>query len=131
MTWIERVRLLPLAAALLLLQPACASRAPPSPRGEAAGKRPVLVVLHGMCAMPEWVCQWFPDGMGSGRWVVCPRAQSPCQGGGATWDTGGSNDVILASLAKLKEKHAEEVADGDGVLFGFSQGTVVALDAAV
>ena len=102
-----------------------------APRGDRATPRPVAVMLHGMCDLPERECPYFAPVVTRGAWLVCPRATLSCAGGGATWAAPRRAEIVEASIARLAAAHPGEVdADHDRTLIGFSLGAFMAMDLA-
>ena len=103
---------------------------PPSVATQTAA--PLLVLLHGMCGHPENECPWFAGSATRDHFVVCPRADLACAGGGHIW-SGSSR-----TRSELVERAREDVecafpgrVDAEKVvLAGFSLGGFVALDVA-
>ncbi len=88
----------------------------------------VVVVLHGMCALPEYECPVFRRGATSGNWLLCPPGPTPCQGGGAMW-TGSAEQLtatVTESLQALKREHSMVDIERK-VLVGYSLGAAAAL----
>jgi predicted esterase len=86
--------------------------------------RPVTIAFHSLCFDPQWTCDWFRPGDFAPQWQLCPRAPTPCGGGGYRWDA-GPRDVrrlVELSLATVKERHGTRVRDDGTVLVGYSNG---------
>ncbi|RYE88913.1 MAG: hypothetical protein EOO75_12695, partial [Myxococcales bacterium] len=49
------------------------------------GKKPVVMMLHGMCDAPENECPSFAGASTGERTLLCPRANLRCDGGGTLW----------------------------------------------
>lgn len=110
--------------------------APATPDAPARRPAPAVVYLHGMCGEPENGCAWLADGAASFGWLVCPRANGACAGGGpgASWSGNlaarrASIDDALAVAAREHPGAIDLVART--VLVGFSQGAYLALDLAL
>ena len=93
-------------------------------------KAPMVLMLHGMCDVPENECPSFAGSATAGSFVVCPRADLACTGGGSIWN--GKPEVrsriVNDVLAKTNETLAVDPARR--TLVGFSLGAFVALDVA-
>jgi len=90
--------------------------------------QPVVVMLHGMCALPEYECPVFRRGATSGNWLLCPPGPTPCQGGGAMWT--GSTEQLTAAVTNSLQALAQEHPTVDlerKVLVGYSLGAAAAL----
>jgi pimeloyl-ACP methyl ester carboxylesterase len=91
---------------------------------------PVLVVmLHGMCALPEYECPVFRAGATAFGWLLCPPGPAACQGNGAMWTgaTAQLSRVIDASITALGEQKPETKAAAPKALVGYSMGASAAL----
>ena len=51
---------------------------------EGPGPHPITVLLHGMCGEPTRTCAHFAAEVTHTAHLVCPRARTRCEGGGAT-----------------------------------------------
>jgi predicted esterase len=92
--------------------------------------RPVTVLLHGMCGSPQGACAPFADVSTARGWLVCPRGENVCGGGGASWRLNGEDDtrLIESSLRSLARAHEGEIdASSPRVLVGFSLGGIAAM----
>jgi predicted esterase len=93
--------------------------------------RPLTIAFHSLCFDPQWTCDWFRPGDLAPQWQLCPRAPTPCGGGGYRWDAGPRDmrRLVDLSLAAVKERHGARVRDDGTVLVGYSNGAsaVVAL----
>lgn len=100
------------------------------PAGAPAAKAPMVLMLHGMCDVPENECPAFGGSATAARFVVCPRADLACAGGGAIWSSRpeARSRVVDAVLAKTSSSLAVDAARR--TLIGFSLGAFVALDVA-
>jgi predicted esterase len=94
--------------------------------------RAITVMLHGMCDEPQWECPYFANATTPGGWLVCPRANVRCDGGGSTWSFDGRfSAAVESSVQRVKNEHPEEVDDTQGrTLIGFSLGALRAMDLA-
>src|SRR5204863_9814845 len=89
---------------------------------------PFVVFLHGMCGHPENECPWFAGAPTSSRYLVCPRADLPCAGGGSIWS--GSTRTRAALLKGMRGRMERSYGDrlgAEATLMGFSLGALVAL----
>jgi len=100
------------------------------PPRSGATRAPVAVMLHGICGKVENECPWFADAVAKDRWLVCPRGNAKCEGGGALWSWAASTAFVENAIARVAAAHPGEVARDDGMLIGFSWGALVALDVA-
>lgn len=91
-------------------------------------EQPIVVMLHGMCALPEYECPVFRRGATSSSWLLCPPGPTPCQGGGAMWT--GSTEQLTATVTSSLQALARENPTVDlnrKVLVGYSLGAAAAL----
>jgi predicted esterase len=105
----------------------------PAERATKGHRRSPLVMLHGMCDVPENECPWFVGPATADRAVVCPRATLACDGGGALWSGRGEARVsTIETLLARAEKAAPAGMESDEkpTLVGFSLGSFVALEVA-
>jgi predicted esterase len=88
--------------------------------------RPVTVAFHSLCYDPQWTCDWFRPGELAPEWQLCPRAPTPCEGGGFRWDAGPDRvrRLFELSLDAAKERHGASLRDDSIVLVGYSNGAV-------
>lgn len=103
------------------------------PPSREAGRAPLMLMLHGMCDAPQNECPSFAVPATAGAWLVCPRANLQCEGGGTIWS--GDPKVRTALMESIMQRlHAglpgkiDETAEA--TLIGFSLGSFVALDVA-
>jgi hypothetical protein len=92
------------------------------------GRRALTVMLHGMCAIPEWECPVFRTGAVESGWLLCPPGPAACQGGGAMW--AGSAPRLAAVIAEASTALAQSHPEVDAsrkVLIGYSLGANAAL----
>jgi predicted esterase len=97
------------------------------------GKRKVVLLLHGMCDSPENECPELVSEATRDRWLVCPRANLACDGGGTIWSglPKQRTELVETALARMAAAFPERVdIEHDVVLAGFSLGSFVALDVA-
>jgi predicted esterase len=90
--------------------------------------RPVLVMLHGMCALPQYECPVFSGDAQRTAWLLCPPGPVTCKGAGAMW-TGSPTElsaVIARALTALKQTHPDVNSDRKA-LVGYSLGASAAL----
>jgi predicted esterase len=102
-----------------------------APSLEPDTKRPVIVMLHGMCDTPENECNSFHPAATSEGFLVCPRANGACGNGGAIWrgSPESKRALIDDSLAALATEFGPSaMVDHDATLVGFSQGAYLAVD---
>ena len=92
-----------------------------------------IVLLHGMCDVPEAECPAFAGSASAERLLLCPRADLACEGGGATW-AGGSkrrSELVLGAIDRAARAFPAYRADDHATtLIGFSLGAFAALDVA-
>jgi predicted esterase len=101
------------------------------PPRSGAARAPVAVMLHGLCGIVENECPAFADAVAKDHWLVCPRGTGKCESGGGTmWSWGASTSFVESAVARVSAARPGEVAQGDGMLIGFSWGALVALDVA-
>jgi len=89
---------------------------------------PLVVFLHGMCALPEYECPVFEPGTRS-AWLLCPPGPVACGASGAMW-TGDANKLIKAITASSEAASAEHgaaIAAEPRTLIGYSMGATAAL----
>ena len=96
------------------------------------GRRPMVVMLHGMCDPPERECPYFANSVTEFAWLVCPRARLSCGGGGGTmWDWRKKYETVDAAVDRVRAYDGASVdADRDRILIGFSLGALAAMDIA-
>jgi len=84
---------------------------------------PVVVMLHGMCALPEYECGAFRAGTTGRAWLLCPAGPTPCQGGGAMWSGPDARlrEVVTRALSALHERHPSASRERTA-LVGYSLG---------
>lgn len=85
---------------------------------------PLVVFLHGMCALPEWECPVFRPAADA-AWLLCPPGPTPCQGGGAMWT--GSDTRIEGQIGTAIGGLPEGVDLERRALIGYSLGAPAAL----
>jgi predicted esterase len=91
---------------------------------------PVVVMLHGRCDVPENECPRFAEAVTEQAWLVCPRGDVPCAGGGATWSYPKRKELPSTVLSFMKTHFAERIDARRGhTLMGFSMGAIAAVDA--
>lgn len=126
---------------LLLTAPAAADELTPLPvpgfrpavvvAPSRAGRRPVVVALHGNFDRPSWNCETLPKLVQGRAWLLCIRGvlrrDTPRE-----WEryTYGSRPRVLAeidaALAALVALHGERVDPATPLLAGFSLGAIYA-----
>lgn len=102
------------------------------PPSRADTPRPVAVMLHGMCDEPEYECPSFAGSTTDAGWLVCPRANLRCNGGGSIW-SGDARffDSIEAGVERVESEWSESVdAKAGRTLIGFSLGAIRGMDLA-
>lgn len=100
------------------------------PPKDSSRPHPVVVMLHGRCGRPERVCPLVADAFTEQAWLVCPRGDSPCSGGGATWSRTQRVTTPVAALNYVRHRFPSEVDESKGHwLAGFSLGAFAAVDA--
>ena len=98
------------------------------PPRDASVKRPVALMLHGMCGAPESTCEPIARALTRDHWLVCPRGPAACEGGGATWSMRDTPAQIEASVGRLAALESAGVdAGAPRTLLGFSFGATVAV----
>jgi predicted esterase len=99
------------------------------PPGERTAAKPITVMLHGMCGVPENECPYFARVAAKGSWLICPRGTLTCSSGGATWAFPRRVETIDAAIRRVEAAHPGEVdARDNATLIGFSLGAFVAMD---
>lgn len=102
------------------------------PPRRAEVKRPVTVMLHGMCDEPEYECPHFASATTGRSWLVCPRANLRCEGGGSIWSADKRlGKTIEDGIARVDAEYPGAVDAGRGrTLIGFSLGAIRGMDVA-
>lgn len=90
--------------------------------------KPLFVYVHGMCDDADRVCPKYATAVGARGFLVCPRGNVACKGGGATWAGDARSDNVYFGIEATMLAHPNEVDTHAGVLIGFSLGAAVALD---
>jgi predicted esterase len=103
----------------------------PAKRASDAPRAPV-VMLHGMCDEPEWECPHFASSTTAHGFLVCPRANLRCDGGGSIWSGDKRFEAsIEASIARVAAEYPDHVdASAGRTLIGFSLGAIRAVELA-
>jgi pimeloyl-ACP methyl ester carboxylesterase len=103
----------------------------------AAGKRRVVIGLHGNFDRPEWFCGEGLAPLVDGQaWLLCPRGV-PRADAPREWDRwtfparARVRAEVDAALAALARAHPDRVAPGPPLLAGFSLGAILAARFAV
>jgi predicted esterase len=92
-------------------------------------KRPVVVMLHGMCDTPENECPRLAEAFANQSWLVCPRGDTPCASGGASWSMPRRSLIAEAALEALRAAFPGRVDEANRhTLAGFSLGAFAAVD---
>jgi predicted esterase len=95
------------------------------------GPHRITVVLHGMCGHAENICRVFASQATAGAHLICPRATSRCDGGGASWPQTGFAASIERAVERAKAQLGERVDESQGrTLIGYSLGAFRALELA-
>ena len=94
--------------------------------GKGATAEPLVVFLHGMCAIPEWECPVFV-GAAKQAWLLCPPGPAACNGGGRMWIGKDAQLVgqVRAFSDALETAHSAQI--GRRALVGYSLGAPAAL----
>ncbi len=101
------------------------------PPTDTSSPRPLVMMLHGMCDAPQNECGYFHQGAKDAGYLVCPRANVSCGGGGYQWTAAPKVlDPLLASSIAATAEAVDLDLKGDNVIVGFSQGASRAVDAA-
>ena len=101
---------------------------PSSPRAA-----PLMVMLHGMCDVPQNECPSFAVPSTAGRWLVCPRANIACDGGGAIWsgEPRTRAELVDRTVERMRTSFPGRFDEAAAsTLVGFSLGSFVAVDVA-
>lgn len=97
----------------------------------AATRRPVVVMLHGMCDPPQRECPYFAGTVTEFAWLVCPRARLRCPGGETLWDWRNKYQTVDTAVERVRRFAPDEVdTAGERILIGFSLGALAAMDIA-
>jgi predicted esterase len=100
------------------------------PPKDATAARPVVVMLHGMCDVPANECPLLAEAFTERAWLVCPRGDTPCDGGGATWSQSKRGRIPEQALDYLRARFGNQIDEKAGhTLAGFSLGAFAAIDA--
>jgi hypothetical protein len=100
------------------------------PAEGAAGERPLTVMLHGMCATPEWECPFFRKGATAAGGLLCVAGPAPCGGGpGSRWS--GAPRALAKAVGAAMGELARRAPAGPGpgperALVGYSLGAAAA-----
>ncbi|MFW5740484.1 MAG: alpha/beta hydrolase, partial [Myxococcota bacterium] len=94
-------------------------------------RKPLVVMLHGMCDPPERECPYFANTVTEFAWLVCPRARLRCRNGGTMWEWRKKYDTVDAAVERIRRHDPEGVdAADERILVGFSLGALAAMDIA-
>jgi hypothetical protein len=100
------------------------------PADASPGERPLTVMLHGMCAAPEWECPFFRKGATAEGYLLCGAGPALCGGGpGSRWSgaPGALAKAIDASVEGLERRLPAGAKLGPGrALVGYSLGASAA-----
>lgn len=100
------------------------------PPKDASVARPVVVMLHGMCDEPVNECPLVADAFTERAWLVCPRGDTPCNGGGATWSWAKRAKIPDQVIEHMRVSFGARIDETAGhTLAGFSLGALAAVDA--
>jgi predicted esterase len=94
---------------------------------------PLMVMLHGMCDVPQNECPSFAVPSTSANWLVCPMANLQCDGGGTIWsgDLRIRSTLVDSTVERMRASFPGRLDDqAAATLVGFSLGSFVALDVA-
>jgi len=101
------------------------------PPREASGRKPMVVMLHGMCDPPERECPYFANTVTEFAWLVCPKARLRCNGGGTMWEWRKKYETVDGAVARMERYDQASVdPNADRILIGFSLGALAAMDIA-
>ncbi len=100
---------------------------PPRREGE---RRPLVMMLHGMCDPPERECPFFSNTVTQFGWLACPRARLRCEGGGTLWSWQGKYETVSAAVERMRHHGGAGIETDGGILIGFSLGALAAMDIA-
>lgn len=101
------------------------------PPADRTAARPITVMLHGMCDIPENECPYFARVAAKDSWLICPRGTLTCASAGATWAYSRRAETIDAAIRRVEAEHEGLVdAHTNSTLIGFSLGAFVAMDLA-
>jgi len=113
-----------------LLEPADLPKLLVYPPTDSSVARPVVVMLHGMCDTPENECPRLAEGFTQRAWLACPRGDSPCDGGGATWSYAKRGTLAFEVIDYMRSQFPNQIDERPGhTLAGFSLGALAAVDA--
>lgn len=114
------------SSSLVALEKAAVRIAP----DDRSAPKPIFVAIHGMCEDAEDVCPRWSSAIGERGFLVCPRGNVTCKGGGRTWAGDGREDNVFFGVEATRLSHGGEVDVRGGTLIGFSLGAPIALDLA-
>ncbi|HEU4406417.1 MAG TPA: hypothetical protein VFS43_14225 [Polyangiaceae bacterium] len=100
------------------------------PAEGSAGEKPLTMMLHGMCATPEWECPFFRKGAAASGYLLCGAGPALCGGGpGSRWSgaPGALAKAVNASVEGLERRLPAGSKLGPGrALVGYSLGAAAA-----
>jgi predicted esterase len=99
------------------------------PPADSARPAPLTVMLHGMCDEPDNECPHFAESVTKRSFLICPRAETRCEGGGSIWHHQRGHQTIERSIELVREHFASQIAESEGrTLIGFSLGALFGLN---
>ncbi len=111
-------------------KPAALSEVIIYPPKDPTAARPVVVMLHGMCDVPANECPLLADAFTEQAWLVCPRGDAKCDGGGATWSYEQRGKIPEQVIDYMRASFGDRIDETSGhILAGFSLGALAAVDA--
>jgi len=99
------------------------------PPRDRAAPRPLTVMLHGMCDEPEAECPHFAEVVTRSGWLLCPRAETRCPGGGSIWGYRRRHHTVERAVELARAAFPGELDETHGrTLIGFSLGALFGMD---
>jgi hypothetical protein len=102
--------------------------APARAPNSAPARAPLTLMLHGMCALPEYECPVFEPGTRE-HFLLCPPGPAACAGAGAMW-TGRSDKLVERlnqAVGAAEERHPGALDPERRAIIGYSMGASAAL----